>query len=74
MKPFLAMAQPNMYGRRFGRVHRAAHETLNPSPEMHVFALHGLYVLFANGVLRRNTTALVGRMVKIFTRLHARST
>ena len=48
--------------RRFEIVNRAAHETLNPSPEIHVFALNGLYVPFANGVLHRhrNTTALVG--------------
>ena len=49
-----------MQDRRFEIVNRAVHETLNLSPEIHVFALNGLYVPFANGALHRNTTALVG--------------
>ena len=50
----------SMHGRRFGEANRAAHETFNPGPQIDVFALDGLHVLFANGVLHRSKMALVG--------------
>ena len=49
-----------VHGRRFGEANGAARQTLNPGPQIDVFALDGLHVLFADGVLRRIEIALVG--------------
>ena len=49
-----------VHGRRFGKANRAAHETLNPCPQIDVFALDFLGVLFADGVLLGLDMPLIG--------------
>jgi hypothetical protein len=51
---------PIVHNRRFGKTHGASHETLNASPQIDTFALNGLRVLFANGMLLGGEMALVG--------------
>ena len=48
------------HGCRFGEANGAAREPLNPGPQIDVFALDGLHLLFTDGVLRRMEMALVG--------------
>jgi hypothetical protein len=40
-----------VHGSRFEEANGAAHEPLNPGPQIDVFALDSLHVLFADGVL-----------------------
>ncbi len=47
-----------VHGRRFGEANGAAHQTLNPGPQIDVFALDSRHVLFAHSVLRRIEMAL----------------
>ncbi len=48
-----------VHGCRLGKANRATYEPLDPSPEIDVFALDGLRVLFTDDVLLRNEMALV---------------
>ena len=41
-----------MHGRCFREANGAAHETLNPGPQIDMFALDDLHVLFADYMLR----------------------
>jgi hypothetical protein len=49
-----------VHGRRFGEANGAAHEPLNPGPQIDVFTLDSLYVVFADGVLLGGDMPLVG--------------
>ena len=48
------------HGRRFGKANRAAHKTLDPCPQIQVFALDFLRRLFADFVLLGVDMPLVG--------------
>ena len=48
-----------VHGCRFGKANRATYEPLEPSPQIDVFALDGLRVLFTDDVLLRNDMPLV---------------
>jgi hypothetical protein len=49
-----------VHGRHFGKANRAAHETLHPCPQIDVFALDFLRLLFAHLVLLGVDMSLVG--------------
>ena len=49
-----------MHCRRFGKANRAPHETLDPCPQIDVFALDFLRMLFADLVLLGVDMPLVG--------------
>ena len=49
-----------VHGRRFGKANRATYEPLDPGPQIDVFALDRLRVLFADDVLLRGDMPLVG--------------
>ena len=49
-----------VHGRRFGKADRAAYKPLDPRPQIDVFALDGLRVLFPDHVLLRGDVPLVG--------------
>jgi hypothetical protein len=49
-----------VHGRRFGKAAGAAHETLNTSPQIDVFALNFLRALFADSMLLGGEMPLVG--------------
>ena len=48
-----------MHGCRLGKANRAAYKPLDPSPQIDVFALTGLRVLFTDDVLLRDDMPLV---------------
>ena len=48
-----------VHGCRFGKANRAAYKPLDPSPQIDVFALDGLRMLFTDDVLLRNDMPLV---------------
>jgi hypothetical protein len=48
-----------VHGCRFGKANRATYEPLDPSPQIDVFALDGLRVLFTDDVLLRDEMPLV---------------
>src|SRR4051812_31678914 len=48
-----------VHGCRFGKANRAAYEPLDPGPQINVFALDGLRVLFPDDVLLRNDMPLI---------------
>jgi hypothetical protein len=48
-----------VHGCRFGKANCAAYEPLDPSPQINVFALDGLRVLFTDDVLLRDEMPLV---------------
>ena len=48
-----------VHGGRLGKANRAAYEPLDPGPQINVFALDGLRVLFPDDVLLRNDMPLI---------------
>jgi len=48
-----------VHRRRFGKANRATHETLDPGPQIDVFALNFLRMLLAHVMLRRVDMPLV---------------
>ena len=48
-----------VHGCRLGKANRATYEPLDPSPQIEVFALDGLRMLFTDDVLLRNDMPLV---------------
>src|SRR5882724_1345472 len=48
-----------VHGYRFGKTNRAAYEPLDPGPQINVFALDGLRVLFTDDVLLRDDMPLI---------------
>jgi hypothetical protein len=46
----------------FEKYNGAAHKLLNPRPQIHVFVLQGLDVLFADGALLRSEMALISAL------------